>query len=104
MSDELWRDDDEPYGDPKPVDELRGKTIASAQRENYISAERLVIRFSDGSGLTVESFTGYEDSELRIRVDPAPCAQCGGTPDHPASDPVNGPSVPCCDPIHREGR
>ena len=32
------------------------------------------------------------------------CVHCGGTPEHPASDPVNGPRVPCCDPIHREGR
>ena len=32
------------------------------------------------------------------------CPQCGGTPDAPASDPINGPRVPCCDPIHREGR
>lgn len=29
------------------------------------------------------------------------CPQCGGTPDAPASDPVNGPKVPCCDPIHK---
>lgn len=29
------------------------------------------------------------------------CPQCGGTPEEPGCDPVNGPRVPCCDPIHR---
>lgn len=53
---------------------------------------------SDADTIAARALSTSPDTETRD------CVHCGGTPEHPASDPVNGPRVPCCDPIHREGR
>ena len=66
----------------------------SATATDWLGNEAKVIR------IPAEEFA---DPDFTVSADDFPrcCPQCGGDPEHPASDPVNGPRVPCCDPVHR---